>query len=115
MKFERFFIIFVYIKLYKVLGMGKLKLTAIWIDEEDLEKAKKVGINISQICRNAVKEAIRRMEGPITQEKFKNVSNSGPQKNQMVRLPGFEPGLPAWQSSEQCECAKQSLRGENGE
>jgi post-segregation antitoxin (ccd killing protein) len=43
--------------------MGNLKITAIRIDEDDLIKAKKLGINVSQVCRNAVKEAIRRMEG----------------------------------------------------
>jgi post-segregation antitoxin (ccd killing protein) len=43
--------------------VGKLKITAIRIDEDDLAKAKNLGINVSQVCRNAVKEAIRRMEG----------------------------------------------------
>ena len=51
-----------------MLNLGKLKLTAIRLDDEDLEKAKKLGINISQVCRNAVKEAIRRMEGSNHQE-----------------------------------------------
>jgi post-segregation antitoxin (ccd killing protein) len=81
--------------------LGRLKLTAIRIEEEDLIKAKKLGINISQVCRNAVKEAIRRMESPSTQEKPKNTLNSRlvqSSKNLLVRLPGFEPGLPAWQA-----------------
>jgi hypothetical protein len=43
--------------------MGKLKITAIRINEDDLVRAKELGINVSQVCRNAVKEAIRRMEG----------------------------------------------------
>lgn len=43
--------------------MGEKKITAIRIDEDDLSKAKNLGINVSQVCRNAVKEAIRRMEG----------------------------------------------------
>ncbi len=55
--------------------MGKLKLTAIRLDDEDLEKAQKLGINVSQVCRNAVKEAIRRMEGPNHQENTKNDQN----------------------------------------
>jgi hypothetical protein len=46
--------------------MGKLKITAIRIDEDDLAKAKELGINVSQVCRNAVKEAIRRMDGLST-------------------------------------------------
>lgn len=74
--------------------MKKMKLTAIRVDEEDLKKAKKLGINISQVCRNAVKEAIRRMERPSTQENPKNASNSAPiqpSKSQVVRLPGREP------------------------
>ena len=32
------------------------KLTTFEIDEDDIEKAKKNGINISEVCRNAVKE-----------------------------------------------------------
>ena len=34
------------------------------IDSNDLEKAKKLGLNISQVCRNALKDAIRRLETP---------------------------------------------------
>ena len=81
----------VYIQRYmERLSLGKLKLTTIRLDDEDLEKAQKLGINISQVCRNAVKEAIRRMEGPTYQDDSKTNSNVL-QNNQMVRGVGLEP------------------------
>ena len=47
----------------------KKKLT-IYVKEEITEKAKDIGLNISRICENALKEAIRRLEGS-------DVSNNG--------------------------------------
>ena len=48
------------------------------IEPEILQKARKLGFNISEICRNAIKEAIR--------------------ARKMVRPPGFEPGSSAWKA-----------------
>jgi post-segregation antitoxin (ccd killing protein) len=42
--------------------MGKRIITTIRIDEEDIKKAHVLGINISTVSRNAIKEAIQRME-----------------------------------------------------
>ena len=73
--------------------MGKLKITAIRIDEDDLAKAKNLGINVSQVCRNAVKEAIRRMEGSYSSRDpgiFRKPYVNNP-KNQVVRGVGLEP------------------------
>ncbi len=75
--------------------MGKLKITAIRIDEEDLAKAKDLGINVSQVCRNAVKEAIRRMGGAYPSRDhgiFRNPYPDDAQSRSVVGLPGFEPG-----------------------
>ena len=35
----------------------------LYIEEEIAKKAKEIGLNISQFCENALKEAIRRLEG----------------------------------------------------
>ena len=43
--------------------MGKKVVTSIRIDEEVLKEAKEIGLNISKICENALKEAIRRLKG----------------------------------------------------
>ena len=67
--------------------MGKRKLTTVRIDEEVLKKAHDLGLNVSKVCENALKELIRRIESPIPTEKPKNSP-----KNQVVGLPGFEPG-----------------------
>ena len=42
--------------------MGK-KITSIRIDEEVLKKAQEVGLNVSKVSENALKEAIRRLDG----------------------------------------------------
>ena len=67
--------------------MGKRKLTTVRIDEEVLKKAHDLGLNVSKVCENALKELIRRIESPIPTEKPKDCP-----KNQVVGLPGFEPG-----------------------
>jgi hypothetical protein len=71
--------------------MGQLKITAIRIDEDDLVKAKNLGINVSQVCRNAVKEAIRRMEGTSTSRDpgiYRNLYSD----DENIRKIGFEGG-----------------------
>ena len=37
--------------------------TTISIDREVAEKAKEIGLNISKVCENCLKHAIKRMEG----------------------------------------------------
>ena len=56
--------------------MSKLKMTTIRIDEDDLRRAQGLGINVSQVCRNAVKEAITRMELSFVEIDRLDVSNS---------------------------------------
>jgi post-segregation antitoxin (ccd killing protein) len=45
--------------------MGRAIVTSIRIDEDVLRRAKEVGLNISKVSENALKEAIARLEGPV--------------------------------------------------
>ena len=47
--------------------MGKKARTTLTIDAEVLQKAHKIGLNVSQFCENALKDAIQRLEQPKTQ------------------------------------------------
>lgn len=49
----------------QVLQMGRAIVTSIRIDEDVLRRAKEVGLNISKVSENALKEAIARLEGPV--------------------------------------------------
>jgi len=40
----------------------KKKLT-LYVDAEIIEEAKELGLNISKVCENSLKEAIRRLKG----------------------------------------------------
>ena len=42
--------------------MGKKKITTMRIDEELVKKAHDLGLNVSKISENAIREAIERME-----------------------------------------------------
>ncbi len=53
--------------------MGKKQRTTLTIDKEILRKAKEIGINVSQFCENALKEAIEVLE----QSKIKTETNGG--------------------------------------
>jgi post-segregation antitoxin (ccd killing protein) len=43
--------------------LGKKKITTMRIDAELIKKAHDLGLNVSKISENAIKEAIKRMEG----------------------------------------------------
>jgi len=43
---------------------GKRKMTTIRVDEELLKKAHELGLNVSRIAENALREIIRKIEGP---------------------------------------------------
>jgi post-segregation antitoxin (ccd killing protein) len=45
-----------------VKDLGYKKITTIRIDEDLLKKAHNLGLNVSKISENAIKEAIERME-----------------------------------------------------
>jgi len=42
--------------------VAKKKITTMRIDSELLDKAHKIGLNVSKISENAIKEAVERME-----------------------------------------------------
>ena len=60
--------------------MGKKGYVTIYVDKEIAKEARELGLNISKICENALKEAIRKLKG-------ENCERMGPG-------PGFEPGIP---------------------
>ena len=45
--------------------MGKKKITSIRIDEDLLKKAHDLGLIVSKVCENALKEAIERLSNPV--------------------------------------------------
>jgi len=47
--------------------MGKKTTISIYIDEDVAKEAKEVGLNISKLCENCLKEAIRRLRIPFGQ------------------------------------------------
>jgi hypothetical protein len=63
--------------------MGKKNLM-IYVDEKVIEKAKELGLNISKVCENCLKDMIKRIEG----------SNPSTNPVKMVRGEGFEPSNP---------------------
>ena len=73
--------------------MGKQIVTSIRIDEEVFREAKELGLNVSKITENALKEALRRLKGDdcpnILNSQLSDVSAS--EKNGVVDRRGFEP------------------------
>ena len=49
--------------------MGKKGKVTLYMDTEIVEKAKELGFNISKLCENCLKEAIRRLTGSNNPEK----------------------------------------------
>ncbi|MDH5376399.1 MAG: type II toxin-antitoxin system CcdA family antitoxin [Candidatus Bathyarchaeota archaeon] len=47
--------------------MGKKVVTSIRIDKDILRTAKELGLSVSKISENALKEAIRRLQTPVQQ------------------------------------------------
>ena len=44
--------------------MGSKKKTLLYIDAETVRNAKELGLNLSKVAENALKEAVRRMSEP---------------------------------------------------
>ena len=67
----------------------------ITIDEEVHRKAHEIGLNVSKVCENALREAIRRLTQPKTETNggspFLSEGSFG-KESSLVGLPGFEPG-----------------------
>lgn len=79
--------------------------TTLTIDEEVLKTAMKIGINVSQFCENALKEAIEKLKSPRTEPNGGSanfsisegsvVLFSAKRESSVMLRPGFEPGFPA--------------------
>jgi post-segregation antitoxin (ccd killing protein) len=54
--------------------LGKQVNVTIYIDEDVVKEAKEIGLNISKICENALKEAIRKLKGKNPGNKTENWS-----------------------------------------
>ena len=67
--------------------MGNQVRVNLTIDVDVVKKAKNLGLNISKVAENALKEMISRIEGS-------NVSNNPDEDSKMVRRVGFEPTNP---------------------
>ena len=81
--------------------MGKKKNVLLYLDEDVVEEAKELGLNLSKVCENALKEAIKRLKGENCENNsYSPFSNrmAGHTNKKMVRPPGFEPGLGAWRA-----------------
>jgi hypothetical protein len=52
-----------YIIIYEDIFMGKKKKVLLYIEVETIKKAKDLGLNLSKVSENALKEAVRRLEG----------------------------------------------------
>jgi post-segregation antitoxin (ccd killing protein) len=64
------------------------KSVMVYLDPEVVKEARELGLNISRICENALREAIRRLKG----------ENCGINEKIVLR-PGFEPGSGAREAS----------------
>ena len=60
----------------------------VYIEEEVIEKAKELGLNISKVCENCLKDMIGRIEGSNPPKDCEKDSD----KELLVGPPGFEPG-----------------------
>ena len=69
--------------------MGKKRLTSMRIDEDLLKKAHDLGLNVSKVCENALKEMIKRLETPVAQKEPKDCPDN-PQENGVVARGRFE-------------------------
>ena len=66
-----------------VKNMGKKARTTLTIDEEILRKAQEIGLNVSQFCENALKQAIKALE----QTKIQTETNGGYIDTRSVSFP----------------------------
>ena len=65
--------------------MGKRKITTIRIDEDLLRKAHDLGLNVSKISENAIKEAVKRLEGSNNPKEPKDCPDSTQNKHLVAR------------------------------
>ena len=70
----------------------------ILLDKEIAEKAHELGINISKVSENALKQYIQALQNVrfMKQDQFLSPGSSAEESG--VRSPGFEPGSSAWEA-----------------
>ena len=74
-------------------------MTSIRIDQDVLRTAKELGLSVSKVSENALKEAIRRLQTPVPQTETNGRdidSRKAVSSATMVLRPGFEPGSAAF-------------------
>ena len=80
--------------------MGNTKLISMRIDAELHKKARELGLNITKVCENALRQAVAKLEAPNTQTNggtaFLSEGSFGKESSIMVLRPGFEPGSAAF-------------------
>ena len=69
------------------------------IDEELLQKAHGLGLNVTKVCENALKEMIARIERPISPKELEDYPESGIGGAARIRT-----GVPRAQVSEPRPC-----------
>ncbi|MCD6562876.1 MAG: type II toxin-antitoxin system CcdA family antitoxin, partial [Thermoproteales archaeon] len=47
---------------------------SLYIDEEIINESKQIGLNISRICENALREAVERLKGNTDKHLFANIN-----------------------------------------
>ncbi len=74
---------------------GRKKNVMVYLDPKIVEEARELGLNISKVCENALKEAIRRLKGEYSQNNLNpQLSNSYKSVEQKgVDPAGFEPAI----------------------
>ena len=80
--------------------MGKQKRVSLTIDKEVVQKAKELGLNMSKVCENCLKEAIKRLTSQNCQTNS-FLDETSFVKEVSVDGAGFEPAastMPTWRS-----------------
>ena len=77
--------------MYIVCGISLKKNVMIRIEDELVEKAREIGLNISKVSENALKDLITRIEGPNRPKDSNNDSN-GSKKDQWWGRPDLNRG-----------------------
>ena len=71
--------------------MGKKKLTTMRLDEDLVRKAHDLGLNVTKVCENAIKDLINRIENPNWSKDSKNCSDD-PQNSKRWGRPDLNRG-----------------------
>ena len=70
---------------------------SVTIDKDILEKSHALGVNVSKVCENYLKEIIHALEN-LNNQNTPFLGKASFAKEGLVRLPGFEPGSSTWQA-----------------